>query len=331
MNKKEVMQSVKVIVLGILFGVGISYVSATLPSNVDGPLNVGLSNQTKAGGLAVGITSWPTFTEQNGAIIPTTFNVSGTATANTLIASNITAGVIGFPSFAAHRSAPVPLCVNSGGNIVLCNNSGPTCGPAATSGNSSTMPTDTPPGNLCATGTLEPGGVTGTGPWNWGCTDGQGGNVSCSTGVVPVTTSFIFSLHSSLCTSSNQIPVWQLTPSATGGVGSNYTYTWSSVGSGTDNGSGGSINTAKTSWEGTSGLYNSTPLSGVNGDFMYPAVNGGNSAYLAIPVSSATNPSSRNVYVITVTATDTSSHSGTATHTFYGPINGATSGCGSAN
>jgi len=65
MKKNELMQSIKVIILGLVFGLGVIYVSAatsstwvpaagTPPSNnVAGPLNVGPSTQTKEGSLII--------------------------------------------------------------------------------------------------------------------------------------------------------------------------------------------------------------------------------------------------------------------------------------
>ena len=56
MNKKNVLQSIKVIVLGLVFGFFItsSFVKAQTVNNIPGPLNVGDSLQTKSGLLRVG-------------------------------------------------------------------------------------------------------------------------------------------------------------------------------------------------------------------------------------------------------------------------------------
>jgi len=59
MKKNELLQSVKVIILGLVLSLGVVYAfSATgVPSapsnNVDGPLNDGTSSQVKNGGLSV--------------------------------------------------------------------------------------------------------------------------------------------------------------------------------------------------------------------------------------------------------------------------------------
>ena len=59
MNKKNVLQSVKVIILGLVLSLGIMNVSAALEganppaNNVPGPINEGPSSQIKNGGLSV--------------------------------------------------------------------------------------------------------------------------------------------------------------------------------------------------------------------------------------------------------------------------------------
>jgi len=68
MKKKEIIQSIKIIVLGLILNLCVSYVSAAIIS----PLNVGISNQAKAGGLAVGTATWPIYINKLGVSIPST-------------------------------------------------------------------------------------------------------------------------------------------------------------------------------------------------------------------------------------------------------------------
>ncbi|MFA6324976.1 MAG: hypothetical protein WCX46_01990 [Candidatus Paceibacterota bacterium] len=59
MNKKEIIQSVKVLVLGLILSLGVSFVlastsvSPSAANNIAGPLNIGPSNQAKVGGLDI--------------------------------------------------------------------------------------------------------------------------------------------------------------------------------------------------------------------------------------------------------------------------------------
>ena len=109
MKKNELLQSVKVIILGLVLSLGVSYIFAgiggntekLLPpkNNVPGPINEGISNQIKDGGLSV-----------NG------FGARG----NALFANSVeTESSLKVNSFAGGGNNK-PLCADPNGNIVLC-------------------------------------------------------------------------------------------------------------------------------------------------------------------------------------------------------------------
>lgn len=90
MNKREVMQSLKVVILGLTLSVGLSYVFAwtgptqTAPAgNVPAPINAGGLAQFKAGFLSVGKSSMPTTgtaLDVNGAVSLGNLLVNGVIT-----------------------------------------------------------------------------------------------------------------------------------------------------------------------------------------------------------------------------------------------------------
>ena len=57
MNKKNILQSMKILILSMVLAVGVSYVLAQQANNVAGPLNVGTSVQSKDAGLIIGYSS----------------------------------------------------------------------------------------------------------------------------------------------------------------------------------------------------------------------------------------------------------------------------------
>ena len=109
MKKNKLLQSIKVIILGLVLSLGVSYIFAgiggnteeLLPpkNNVPGPINEGISNQIKDGGLSV-----------NG------FSARG----NALFANSVeTESSLKVNSFAGGGNNK-PLCADPNGNIVLC-------------------------------------------------------------------------------------------------------------------------------------------------------------------------------------------------------------------
>jgi len=146
MNKKNILQSIKVIVLGLVVAVGVSYAFAQPGDNVPGPLNVGSSNQAKLGGFAVGTATWPIYINKLGVSIPSTakLEVKGVTSIDALsvwynstllgdvgIGGLYTAGnkltvsgntkVIGSMKITTLNPATEsPICVTATGQLQLC-------------------------------------------------------------------------------------------------------------------------------------------------------------------------------------------------------------------
>ena len=91
MKKNELLQSVKVIILGLVLSLGISFVfSATIA-----PINAGTSPQVKNGGLSVN-----SFLAVNNSILN---------------------GIVTIHNFAdATATENRPICANNSGNIIVC-------------------------------------------------------------------------------------------------------------------------------------------------------------------------------------------------------------------
>ena len=122
MKKKEITQSIKIIVLGLILSLGASYVlaqSSPPANNVAGPLNVGTSAQSKIGSLGVvgGFFTW------GPALFNDTVGISGTLSVfgNTTVSSAMTvagAGGMTISSLGGHGTKEI--CVNSSGQLIYC-------------------------------------------------------------------------------------------------------------------------------------------------------------------------------------------------------------------
>jgi hypothetical protein len=97
MNKKNILQPIKILILGLVLSLGVSYVFAALQGapptgNVAGPLNEGPSSQVKDGGLSVNA-----------------FEARGDSRFKHSVRVDDFAG-----------TGDRPLCADGSGNVVLC-------------------------------------------------------------------------------------------------------------------------------------------------------------------------------------------------------------------
>lgn len=162
--KKELPQSLKILLLAIIIGLTAGYVHAQsvatpcgLPSsncNAAAPIDVSIASQTKTGDLAIGQAfpsanlsvdnaSSKAMGEIDSLLVtsasqlngPTDFDILGNATTTFHTIDKTTSPAtpdINIPAFAgiANEIYPAPLCVDSSGNVILCN--GPYANIAAT-------------------------------------------------------------------------------------------------------------------------------------------------------------------------------------------------------
>ena len=188
MKPRDLIQSLKVIIIALVLGLGLSYVNAAwvgptaLPpsSNVASPLNVSSTSQFKPGPFGVG-----------GLLIA----YAGLQLGNT----PITPG--------ASCSPANVLAVDTSGSLNACKGgvwSSITEGvPPLTNGvcgsANGTAYVSAPSSNLCSVGTAS--AVSGSGPWTWTCSGLSGGtNASCN---APLSSSYIAATGGTITTDGN--------------------------------------------------------------------------------------------------------------------------------
>jgi hypothetical protein len=230
--KKEILQTIKVIVLGLVLTLGISFTFATwnpappegftTTNNVDGPINSGSVSQDKLGSLSLGgnfVVGGASRFFGNVILEPSTSNNDDPNT--TLTLSSLSTGEGGESR---------PLCVNGAGTVILCDaSSSGGCG-TANGGLFTSVPTT----GLCATNSTLTGGVNGNGgpqtpSWNWTCTSNAGnGPVTCNANM-KVDANF-----SIVNVSDDEVVVKTLTSTTVGGYGAK-TYEWTATWNGQGN------------------------------------------------------------------------------------------------
>ncbi|MEI7810191.1 MAG: hypothetical protein WCI41_01385 [bacterium] len=256
MKKEELIQSVKIIALGLVISVCFSFVHAAwvVPSGApststnvsSSPVNAGLTAQTKTGDLSVANSTAPTFSNaldssgNNSVNIFTTdgFTTQGSilATGNSSFLKNVAIGgsidnayalkVYGntqqstgkiFSSALAGDTTDRALCVDSSGKLIKCTVPTASCGTAATIG-TLVKPTS----NLCVNSTataVTPIASCSNYAWQWDCLDENNNNVlsSCST-KLPSSGTMTFTVGSYVCPAPPVTAV-NITASAGGGGG----------------------------------------------------------------------------------------------------------------
>ena len=184
MNKKSLLQSLKVIILGALLSIGIAFAQTWTPPsstppvpNADAPINVGGTKQIKAGPLVIG-TNYLNALKGGGSADFSGYDlktsvgifkdiVTDDLSSNTIGIYQATVGALGHSA-----SIPQPVCADKGGKLVLCGAPPPTvtCG-SADGETFTTAPTT----NLCSDGSTPTVSGGANGPWSWTC-----GAASCS-------------------------------------------------------------------------------------------------------------------------------------------------------
>jgi len=184
MNKKSLLQSLKVIILGALLSIGIAFAQTWTPPsstppvpNADAPINVGGTKQIKAGPLVIG-TNYLNALKGGGSADFSGYDlktsvgifkdiVTDDLSSNTIGTYQATVGALGHSA-----SIPQPVCADKGGKLVLCGAPPPTvtCG-SADGETFTTAPTT----NLCSDGSTPTVSGGANGPWSWTC-----GAASCS-------------------------------------------------------------------------------------------------------------------------------------------------------
>jgi hypothetical protein len=223
MNKNKILQSIKVIVLGLVVGFGINFAFAqiaptwtpptgtpSVSNNVWSPVNVGPSDQVKNGGLSVG---------------------SFLANLNSLFYGDVTIDSLKDPLATADRQ----VCVDSTGKIKVCDTTPPVVTPScgtASGGLFTTVPTT----NLCGTGSTLNGSVSSaslsTPTWTWNCKVGTTYSPTCSANtkiVLPSPLPMMYKLANAndyYCEITTSSSFTQMGPTLIqGGVGG-FTYKW---------------------------------------------------------------------------------------------------------
>lgn len=234
MKKNELIQSFKIIILGLVLSFGVSLVFAqwTPPTggaqpgnNTPGPLNVGSDSQQKAGDLKVGLTP---NNEPTNLLTASGFSTSAIlATSNSSFLEKLFVGGIPPNQSTATRLFVIGditstnLSANGANNTVCATNTGKLilCSAAACGSANGELFTSVPTTNLCSSGAT-PSAVNGNGPWNWTCTTG-GSTSNCSADMKIIPSILTQELNSPECYSQNT----NFHGSVEGGYG-NVTYTW---------------------------------------------------------------------------------------------------------
>jgi len=186
MKKKSILNSIKIIVLGLVFCFGISAIAATI-----NPLNVGPA-QDKAGSINItagGFRSFGTALFDDNVTAGAVDNgttkliVNGSANFSSKVKID---GLMKVSSLSGN--AGKNICADSSGKLIICPSINGECGPA-----NMTPHSIAPSGNsyLCSFG--NPSTVTGNGPWNWTCNGILGGTTApCSAPVYCISGSQTF-------------------------------------------------------------------------------------------------------------------------------------------
>lgn len=250
MNKKDILQSIKIIALGVVLSLGISFAYAqinpqwdpptaapTPANNVYGPVNVGSNLQQKTGNLYIGsIESMGTTPSPVNLLTSLGFSTNAlVATGSSQFLGNMILGdsshnpTLTLKQFNTNQAGGTDsrsICVNGAGTIVLCTGAiSEACG-VANGGFFTSVPTT----ELCANGSTA-SAVNGQGgpqtpSWNWTCS--SAGVIANCTANMKIDTDFTIDPGVSPIESDE---VKNLTSTTTGGYG-NKTYLWTAAWSG---------------------------------------------------------------------------------------------------